>query len=46
MGGRRNVRRSYAHANPARLGFTLISKDGKLETAFELDHSARGSFLK
>jgi hypothetical protein len=37
-------RRSFPDANPPRLGFTLISKDGRLETAFQLDHDARGSY--
>jgi len=36
-------RRSFSSANPPRLGFILISKDGGLETAFHLDHDARGS---
>src|SRR5215207_3535866 len=39
-------RRSFRGANPVRLGFTLISKDGRVETAFELDHNARGGFSK
>jgi len=33
-------------ANLPRLGFTLISKDSSLETAFHLDHNARGSFSR
>ena len=36
MGDGRNVRRSFLNANPPRLGFTLISKDGRLETTFDL----------
>jgi hypothetical protein len=39
-------RRFVSNANPLRLGFTLISRDGSLETAFELDQSARGSIPK
>jgi hypothetical protein len=42
----RTLRRSFSSANSPRLGFTLISKDGKLETAFALYHNARGSFSK
>jgi hypothetical protein len=38
-------RRFVSSANPPRLRFTLISKDSRLETAFELDHNARGSLL-
>jgi hypothetical protein len=30
--------------NSSRLRFNLISRDGRLETAFELDRNARGSF--
>jgi hypothetical protein len=41
-----HVRRFVSNANPLRLGFTLISRDGSLETAFELDQSARGSIPK
>src|ERR687890_505542 len=37
-------RGSFSEANPARLRFNLISRDGRLETAFELDRNARGSF--
>jgi hypothetical protein len=40
------LRRSFPNANSARFNFTLISRNGKLETAFELDHNARGSFPK
>jgi hypothetical protein len=29
-------RRSVSSANPPRLGFTLISRDGRLETSFKL----------
>ena len=42
MGGGRNVRYSFLDANPTvpvRLQFTLVSKDGKLETVFNLSHS-------
>ena len=39
-------RRFSPKANPPRLRFTLISKDGGLETAFELDHNAPGSLPK
>jgi hypothetical protein len=39
-------RRFVSNANPLRLGFTLILMDGSLETAFELDQSARGSIPK
>ena len=42
----RTLRRSFSDANPARLGFTVISKDGVVETAFELDYSARGSYSR
>jgi len=37
-------RRSFSEANPAPLKFVLISRNGRLETAFELDHNARGNF--
>jgi hypothetical protein len=40
----RNPKRFVSEANPARLRFTLISGDGRLETAFELDRNARCSF--
>ncbi len=33
-------RRFVSNANPLRLGFTLILRDGSLETAFELDQNA------
>ena len=36
-------RRSFSSANPSALGVTVFSKDGRLETAFELAHDARGS---
>src|SRR5918994_1206794 len=39
-------RRSYAAANPARLRFTLICRDGRQETAFKLDRNAQASFAK
>jgi hypothetical protein len=39
----RTSRRSFSDANPAPLGFTLIVRDGRLETVFELVHNARGS---
>ena len=31
-------RRSFSDANPVRLGFTIMAKDGRLEMAFKLDH--------
>jgi hypothetical protein len=31
-------RRSVDNANPTQLQFTLISKDGRMETSFELSH--------
>ena len=40
------VRRFVSNANPRGLGFTLISKDGRLETAFCPDHNTRGSLPK
>jgi hypothetical protein len=39
-------RRYSSSANLPRLGFTLISKNGSLETAFHLDHNARGMFSR
>ena len=35
--------RPYFDANPPRLGFTLITRDGRLDTTFELAHGAGGS---
>jgi hypothetical protein len=40
----RTSRRSFLNTNPAiptRLRFTLISRDGGLETAFKLDYNVR-----
>jgi hypothetical protein len=37
-------RRSFTEANPAPLKFILISRNGRLETVFELGHNARGNF--
>jgi hypothetical protein len=34
-------RRYSPSANPPRLGFTLTSRDGGLETAFKLDYNVR-----
>jgi hypothetical protein len=38
--------RSIFEPNPARLRFTLIWRNGELETAFERDRNARGNFPK
>ena len=39
-------RRSFSSANPPRLRFVLISRDGGLKTTFELDHNTRGGCSK
>jgi hypothetical protein len=39
-------RRFAANASPARLGISLISKDGRLEKAFQLDRKIRRMFCQ